>query len=107
MLPEAMFVYHIDLGQRSLSRTYDWAASAAWLTRYRHLIDDDGRAGFISSTLAIRARQTDGWRSFVTVFRLFRGSGSVGIRHWVMLLGVFLLPWRLAETWRRTVSRIG
>lgn len=107
MLPEAMFVYHIDLDRRSRSRTYDWAASADWLRRYRHLIDVDGRAGFIASTLALRARKTDGWRSFLPVLRLFRQSGPGRIRHWAMLFGIFALPWSLAETWRRAVSRTG
>lgn len=107
MLPDPLFIYHIDLDWQSRSKSLDWSAGAAWVQRYRHLIDADGRAGFIASTLAIRARRADGRRAFPILFRLLRQSGPSRLRHWAMLFGVFALPRPLAETWRRGVSRTG
>jgi glycosyltransferase involved in cell wall biosynthesis len=106
MCEAPLFVYHLDLDALSRSRRLNWRASVAWAKRNHPLLSHAAMAGFVASTVAMRAKRNAGWPAFLELARLLAGECHASGRHWLMLLGVFALPPDLGEYWRRlTFSR--
>jgi glycosyltransferase involved in cell wall biosynthesis len=101
MCDEALTIYHLDLDTVSRSRGLDWAASVAWARRNHSLLSRRAMAGFVSSTVAIRAKRHSGWAPFFGLAALMRRDCQPSALHWLTLLGVFVLPVGLGEYWRR------
>jgi glycosyltransferase involved in cell wall biosynthesis len=103
MCEDPLFIYHLNLDTASRSRRLNWRASVAWAEalRDRNLLSRPAMAGFLASTVAMRAKRHTGWAAFAELANLMRRDGQADLRHWLILLGVFALPPDLGEWWRR------
>lgn len=105
MLPDALFVYHVDHGP-SRNVLTDWRKSVEWGRRYRAQISGRAFAALLATTTARRARHQVGIKSWATLAGIMRQEARPEFMHWVTLAGLMLLPANLLEKlWSLKIRR--
>jgi glycosyltransferase involved in cell wall biosynthesis len=97
---EALFIQHID-AVVTRNHGQSWQDSLAWARKYHPYMSDVAFSGLLSSTTAWRAKQQEGIRAVREVGRAMRREGRSRLVHWLMLMGIAMLPLDTIDTWRR------
>ncbi len=105
MCPEPMFIYHLDPNANSQNKLTSWRSSLQWARKYRSCMSGVAFAGLLSSTTAWRAKRQADYKAFREIALVMRREGDAKLKHWFILLSVFVLPADFAERLRRLSLR--
>ena len=100
MVEDVVLIQHVH-DDVARNQVQTWRASLAWARKYHAYMTDVAFSGLLSSTTAWRAKRQQGIGALYEVARAMRREGRTRAVHWLMVLGIGLLPLGSIDTWRR------
>ncbi|MBC1239481.1 MULTISPECIES: glycosyltransferase family 2 protein [Nostoc] len=64
-VPEAMAIWHSEMGIKRLSNVHDWKYSLDWIRSTRHLVTPKAYSGFIATIVSHFASSAGDWKAFL------------------------------------------
>lgn len=101
-LEEPLCIVDFKTDRPKQAEIADWHHSFCWIRDYRHLVTPNAYSAFLTTTVARKARGQHDWRAFWQILREALRHGQPKLRHWLIYVGIWLLP----ATGRRWVRRI-
>ena len=83
------------------NQVQSWRASLDWARKYHAYMTDVAFSGLLSTTTAWRAKRQEGRRAVLEVAQVMLHEGQNRAVHWLMLIGILLLPLGMVDRWRR------
>jgi glycosyltransferase involved in cell wall biosynthesis len=100
-LDEPLAVWNLEPSRSSVSRTYDWQGSLAWIRNRRELVTRRAYAGFIATQVASQAARQKQWKAFLPLLREMFQIGRPKAIDIFLLLGMWFVPDSL-RAWLRS-----
>ena len=95
-VPDPLCIYHAEHhvagSVASISSRNDWEWSRSWANDYREYMTGRAYASYMLTTNAAMAKRQADWRAIPVLFRDAFAKGKPTLTHFVMFLGIWLLP---------------